>query len=94
MQPLVPATASTALFLAAFLSLSIALVISKRVIGALGLVVGGIALLVQTAFTIEMSTQLNSALYYAAFWVPAGIAATICGARLAKPLLRLLVSKH
>lgn len=33
------------------------------------------------------------ALYYAAFWIPAGGAALLCGVRLMGPLLRLLVSE-
>lgn len=97
MQPIVPATGLPALALAIFLGCSIALSVSKRVLGALGLVLGGVALLVQAGVTLSMAYELSShhgriAVYYAAFWVPAGLAALHCGIRMCRPLLRLLAS--
>jgi hypothetical protein len=95
MQPVVPTTQMPALALAGFLSISIALSISRRVLGALGLVLGGIALLAQASSTLFLAYDMSDshgwiALYYAAFWIPAGLAALHCGARLMGPLLKLL----
>ena len=97
MQPVVPATAGSALVLAAFFSVSIALAISRRVLGALGLVLGGVGLWVQTGVTVsgayELSPQAGEiSLYYAAFWLPAGLAALVCGVQMTGPLLALLKS--
>lgn len=98
MQPIVPTTATPALLLAGFLSISIALSVSRRVLGALGLVLGGIALLAQAISTLLLAYDMSAshgwiALYYAAFWIPAGLAALLCGARLMGPLLSLLLSE-
>ena len=96
MQPIVPETASTALPLAIFLGLSIVASAKRWVIGAVGLVLGGIALIAQAGFTYALATKLphpafaDIALYYALFWVPAGLLALVCGGRMAAPLLRLL----
>tara|TARA_R110002096_G_scaffold433887_5_gene654002 strand:- start:139241 stop:140164 length:924 start_codon:yes stop_codon:yes gene_type:complete len=96
MQPIVPETAQTALPLAIFLSLSIIASAKRWVIGALGLVLGGMALIAQAATTYAFAAQMphpayaEIALYYAIFWVPAGMAALICGARMAAPIFRLL----
>lgn len=95
-QPIVPETASTALPLAIFLGLSIIASAKRWVIGAVGLVLGGIALIAQAGFTYALATKLphpafaDIALYYAIFWVPAGLLALVCGGRMAAPLLRLL----
>lgn len=96
MQPIVPVTAVTALGLVGFLSLSIALALSQKVLGALGLVLGGLGLLAQTAVTVWLAHNISAvdgqiALYYAAFWAPAGLAALVCGLRLTKPVVRLLI---
>lgn len=95
MQPIVPATQGTALVLALFLTASITLSISRRVVGAVGLVLGGIALLVQCGVTLSYAYEISPrdgkiALYYAAFWLPAGLAAIHSGVRMARPILRLL----
>ncbi len=95
MQPIVPATQGTALLLALFLTGSITLSVSKRVLGAVGLVLGGIALLAQCGVTLSYAYEISPrhgkiALYYAAFWIPAGLAAIHCGVRMARPVLRLL----
>ncbi len=100
MQPIVPATAQTALPLAIFLSLSILASAKRWVIGAVGLVLGGIALITQAAFTYVLAAQMphpvfaNVALYYAVFWVPAGLMALLCGARMVAPVLRLLSDRN
>lgn len=98
MQPVVPATALPALLLAGFLSLSIGLCVSRRVLGALGLVLGGVALLLQAGLTLSMAYDISPehgyvALYYAAFWIPAALAALHCGVRMARPLVRLLLDE-
>ncbi len=96
MQPIVPETAAYALPLALFLSIAIGLSVAGRVVGAIGLVIGGISLLLQAGFTIVLArdsldpVHADIALYYATFWVPAGLTALYCGARMSAPLLRLL----
>jgi len=96
MQPIVPETANTALPLAIFLGLAIAAATSKKVIGAMALVLGGIALLAETAATVHMARQNPDplvgqiALYYAVFWLPAGLLSLQCGARMVAPVLRML----
>ncbi len=98
MQPIVPETATYALPLALFLSVAIGLSIAGRVIGAIALVIGGVSLLLQSGFTIVLAREsldpahVDIALYYATFWVPAGLTALYCGARMSAPLLRLLSS--
>ena len=97
MQPIAAATAGPAIALAAFLSLSIALAVRRKLIGAIGLVVGGLALLVLTGATARDAyaiSQLSGriSLYYAAFWIPAGALALHCGLRLARPLFSMLRS--
>jgi hypothetical protein len=98
MQPIVSTTQLPALLLALFLSVSIVLSVSKRVLGALGLVLGGVALLALSGTTLSLAYQRSAehgrvAVYYAAFWVPAGLAALHCGIRMAGPLLRLLAGQ-
>ena len=95
MQPVAPATGTTAIILAAFLSVSVALAARRKVIGALGLVLGGLALLAQTGATVALAYSASSeagwiALYYVVFWTPAGLAALVCGCFLIRPALRLL----
>jgi hypothetical protein len=95
MQPIVPATAGWAVALAAFLLLSLGLAVGRKVIGALGLALGGTGLLVHTAATTHLAFEQGEragsiALYYTVFWVPAGLVAAIFGVRLALPVLRLL----
>lgn len=96
LQPIVPETAEAALPLAAFLGLTVIASAKRMVIGALGLVIGGVALLVQTGVTVALAYQMphpvfaDISLYYALFWVPAGLSALGCGVRMAAPLLRLL----
>lgn len=93
LQPIVPATAVTAQVLAAAIAVGALLVVRGRVIGALLLVAAGLGLVAQTAATVygaTDSTQQEIALYYAVFWLPAAAVAIACGARLARPTLRLL----
>ncbi len=98
MQPIVPATAATALPLAIFLSLAVIASAKRMVVGALGLVVGGVALWVQTGVTLFLAQDsghapnVEIALYYAVFWGLAGLSALVSGARMVRPVVRLLRS--
>lgn len=90
LQPIVPATRTSALVLAAALAVAGVLAVRGRVVGALLLVLAGVGLLAQAAVTGVEASDRSIALYYAVFWVPAGLLALACGARLAGPTLRLL----
>ncbi|MBL4634483.1 MAG: hypothetical protein JKY56_11460 [Kofleriaceae bacterium] len=100
MQPIVPATATTALPLAIFLSLAVIASAKRMVIGALGLVVGGVALWAQTAVTLVLANNSGNpaageiALYYALFWGLAGLSSLVSGARMATPIVRMLRSEN
>jgi hypothetical protein len=90
-QPLVPATRPTALFLAGVLTIGVVLAVRGMVAGALVLTVGGLGLAAQTAATSLLATGATQATsrYYAAFWLPAAALAIVATARLAAPLARL-----
>jgi hypothetical protein len=90
LQPIVPATQTTALVLAGGLAIAGVLVVRGWVVGALLLVGCGMGLLAQTAVTVIETQQRGIAAYYAVFWVPAGLLAVACGARMVGPTLRLL----
>lgn len=89
-QPVVPATRTTAIVLAAALAVAGALTVRGKLAGALLLVLAGAGLLAQTAVTVAKAHELWLAGYYAAFWAPCGLLAIACGARLARPTLRLM----
>jgi hypothetical protein len=93
-QPIVPTTADTAVGLAALLSVAVALTVARRVVGAVALVAGGIALVAQTVATVlgadTSDREVEIALYYALFWLPAAACALVTGARLVLPLARLM----
>lgn len=96
MQPIVPGTATIAIVLAAVLALSLALVVARKAVGAIGLALGGVGLLVHTATIVVAAQELAApngtiGLYYAVFWLPAGLAALLCAFRLARPVTRLLL---
>jgi hypothetical protein len=93
LQPIVAATRPTALALAAALTIASVFAVRGKLIGALLLVACGLALVAQTAATFAGAADSNArfiACYYAVFWLPAAIAAMYCGARLARPAIRLL----
>lgn len=95
MQPIVSTTTTLAVILAGLLSMSVALAVAGKVIGALGLILGGLGLLAHTGLTVcgayEQSAAIGQiALYYTVFWAPAGVCAAMCGVRLARPVLRML----
>ncbi len=95
-QPIVPGTSTIAVALAAVLAMSLALVAARKAAGAIGLALGGVGLLVHTGTVVLASHALadpNPAigLYYAVFWLPAGLAALVCAFRLARPVTRLLL---
>jgi len=89
-QPIVPATQTSAIVLAAALAVAGALTVRGKLAGALLLVLAGAGLLVQTAVTVARAPELWLAGYYAAFWAPCGLLAIACGAKLARPTLRLM----
>lgn len=92
LQPIVAATQTSAIVLAAALSLGGILAVRGKVIGALLLVLAGTGLVAQTAATALLATpeQRGIAGYYAIFWLPAALVALGCGVRLAGPTWRLL----
>lgn len=90
MQPLVPATTTTAVVLAAVLTIGAVLGVRGKLVGALLLVVAGLGLAVQTAATLHLSHEPRIAIYYAFFWMPAAIIALVTGGLLVRPTLRLL----
>ena len=89
-QPVVPATQTTAVVLAGVLALAGALTVRGKLAGALLLVLAGAGLVAQTAATVALASEPGLATYYAVFWAPAGLLAIACGVRLARPTLRLL----
>jgi hypothetical protein len=89
-QPVVPATKTSAIVLAAALALAGTLTVRGKLAGALLLVLAGAGLLAQTAVTLAKAHDLGIAGYYAAFWAPCGLLAIACGVKLARPTLRLM----
>lgn len=91
-QPLVPATTTSALALAATLTLGVATAVRGRVIGTLILCAGGLGLAAQTVATYALATPQVQPItrYYAAFWLPAAALALVAAAQLAAPVARLL----
>lgn len=80
-QPVVPATRSTALALAALLAVGAIAAVRGRMIGALLLTLGGAGLIAQTVATYlgaEGALATRTATYYAVFWLPAGLIALGC----------------
>jgi hypothetical protein len=94
-QPIVSATAVPALLLAALLGLSALACMARKLAGALGLALGGPALLLLTGATAWLAhahgdpRELAIVGYYACFWLPAGVIATVTGAAMIRPLLGL-----
>ena len=91
-QPVVPATAATAVALAGALTLGTIAAVRGRLVGALALCVGGLGLAAQTIATCALAGPRVQpvTLYYAAFWLPAAALAVIAGVQLAAPVARLL----
>jgi len=91
-QPIVPATATSAVVLAAALALGGALALRGRLVGALVLCAAGVGLLAQLALTYRgaPADQHSIVAYYAVFFVPAAVVAIATGVKLARPTLRLL----
>ncbi|HSD89599.1 MAG TPA: hypothetical protein VLB44_18840 [Kofleriaceae bacterium] len=90
MQPLVPATKTTALVLASVLTVGAVLGVRGKLAGALLLVFAGLGLAVQTAATLHLAQETRIAIYYAFFWMPAAVIAIVTGGLLVRPTLRLL----
>jgi len=92
LQPVVPATQTTAIVLAAVLAAGAALAVRGKLAGALVLVVAGLGMFAQTAATYfgAAPAYREVALYYVVFWLPAAVFALVCGIRLARPVWRLL----
>jgi hypothetical protein len=94
-QPLVPQTKASAVVLALVLGVSALATLARKVVGAVALAAGGIALLVHSAVTLRLAFGVGghvfeSALYYAVFWIPAGCCALVTGLLLIRPVARLL----
>lgn len=90
MQPLAPQTATTAVVLAAMLTLGAVLGIRGKLVGALVLVLAGLGLAAQTFATAALAHDTRIALYYVAFWTPASLVALVTGCLLVRPTLQLL----
>ncbi len=82
LQPIAPATRTSALVLAATLACGGILAIRGKVAGALLLVIAGGGLIAQTVLTAVYASDRSIAGYYAIFWAPAGILAIVCAFRL------------
>lgn len=95
LQPIVPATKTSALVLAAALAIGATAAIRGKLAGALLLVVAGLGLVVQTVMTATGAAphQGMVAVYYAVFWLPAAITAIGSGVTLAAPVWRLLTRR-
>jgi hypothetical protein len=89
-QPIAPATQTTALVLAGALAVGCALAVRGKLAGAFVLVIAGLGLVAQTAFTVAGASDRSIAAYYAVFWLPAGALALAAGIALIRPTLRLL----
>ena len=92
-QPVVPATRVPALILAGVLVVGAVLTVHRKIAGALLATLGGMALLVLTAASVQIAglDQLETVMilgYYACFWIPAGIVSTITGVTLARRITR------
>jgi len=87
-QPIVPATQTSALVLAITLTCGGILAIRGKVAGALLLVASGGGLLAQTALTALYASDRQIAGYYAIFWIPAGLVAIACAFHLFATLSR------
>lgn len=92
-QPVVPATATPALVLAALLTVSEILAVARKLVGALLLCLTGLALLALTATTLACAPDPEAryiAAYYTVFWTPAGLLSAWTGARILGRIGRLL----
>ena len=94
-QPVVPATATTALALALLLIIGSVLVMARKVAGALLLSLGGLGLLVQTCTTAWLAylagpETLFIGAYYVVFWLPAAALSVACSVTWARPAIRIV----
>jgi len=94
-QPVVPATATTAMGLALLLIIGSVLVMARKVAGALLLSLGGLGLLAQTCATAWLAHQAGPdtffiGSYYVAFWLPAAALSIACGVAWARPAIRIV----
>jgi hypothetical protein len=92
MQPIVPATATTAVVLAAALAIAGTLAVRGKLIGAILLVAAGCGLAAQAIATTALAPDDVRKLtyYYDVFWAPAALLAIVCGVLMVRPMLRLL----
>lgn len=90
MQPLAPQTATTAIVLAAALTIGAVLGVRGKLVGALLLVLAGLGLAAQTIATVWLADDLRIAIYYLAFWSPAALVSVVTGCLLVGPTVRLL----
>jgi hypothetical protein len=90
MQPLATKTASTAVVLAAALTIGAVLGVRGKLVGALLLVLAGLGLALQTIVTVLLANDTRIAMYYVAFWAPASLLALVTGCLLVGPTVRLL----
>jgi hypothetical protein len=92
-QPIVAATRTTALILAALLAISTALAARGKLVGALLLVATGLGLAAQTIATVSLASTPQAAhiaAYYCVFWSPAALTAIVSGCLMIRPIARLL----
>jgi len=89
-QPLVSGTRTTALVLAGALTVGAFVAARGKVIGAVLLVLAGLGLFAQTAFTYANTDEHRIAAYYAVFWLPGAALSLASGAMLLAALVRKL----
>lgn len=98
-QPVAPSTATSSLALAFGVLGGVILTLARKTLGVVVLVLMGFGLLAQSAFTIAAAEPLgpdamSTALFYSAFWVPAGLVAVACGVVLSQNVARALRDPH
>ena len=95
-QNILPSTQPWALSIAAFLITGVVLVVRQKLVGAIALAVGGLALILLSTtllyhgFTTDIPNHERIALYYSVFWIPAGFLSVLSGLKVIKPVLKLL----
>ena len=92
----VPAYEAPAILIAIALLASVFAVVRGRAIGALMLGASGLATVVLSFLVIstaDFAFERDLAAYYVAFWLPAGLAASVSGTTLTRAALRLLDDK-
>jgi len=94
-QPVVPATRTSAVVLAALLVAGTVLCMARKVVGAWLVAATGLGLLAQTTATAYLGHAAGPQVffiagYYVVFWLPAALLSIACGVVLIRPTLELM----